>query len=403
MSTIKKAILAITALLTLSGCSLTESIGLNRIEPKEKEQIEIIDKELTNKLQGRWYYDHLDDEEKSLYNQLYHSLSAWEEVIEFDGVSSSKLVKAFEALQLERPELYYVGPQYEFMYYNNNKEEIYSLTPKYTITESEYKSQMKQIEEIATNIEDNIDSKGLGEYQAELFVHDYLVERVEYYTDDTDTNGFEPFRTIYGALVDRKANCMGYARAMTYLMNRLGIECVSVTGSAQSSDGEYGLHEWNAIKIKDNWYQLDVCWDDPSYMVQDGEMQEDGDNEHIRHTYFNLTDKEMAKTHTLDGKMGELPECESETDNYYVANGYLMESVDEYQEYMNEHFNDMMSTGITTEVRFANNSDYQIAVRNIGDILDTSAQRNGYYGAYMYQGTPDNRSNIISCRLEPRE
>lgn len=47
--------------------------------------------------------------------------------------------------------------------------------------------------------------------------------------------------------------CAGYAATMQILMNAVGIETIEIT-----SEG----HAWNAIKLYDEWYLVDVTWDD---------------------------------------------------------------------------------------------------------------------------------------------
>lgn len=385
----------------LSGCSIVESVGLTKIEQKDTGNTEAEDKELTNKLSNRWYYDNLSKEEKSLYNRLYKSFLNWEEKIDFDGVDSNLLLKVFHSLLLEHPELYYIGQEYEYTYYDNNSSVVYAITPTYLLSEHAYKTQMKEVEQASKEILDKVKEDNLGEFGAELYVHDYIVSNVDYYTEQTvDTKKVDNFRTIYGALVEGKANCMGYARAMSYLMNQIGIECISVTGNAVSSNGTSGPHEWNAIKINDNWYQLDLCWDDPSYMSNDGEIKESSDVG-IRHTYFNITTKEMKQTRSFDYVAGDVPDCTTEKDNYYAKKGLMMSSVEAYQEYITDNFDAMMNEGISTEVKFTNKEDYIYAVKNITDILDKAAMKNNFYGSYLFQGYPDERCGVLVCQIMP--
>lgn len=385
----------------LSGCSLVESVGLTKIEPTETKNPDFEDSELTNKLSKRWYYDNLTKEERALYNKLYTSFTNWEEKIEFDGIDSDLLMKVFHSILLEHPEMYYIGQAYEYTYYDNNTAVVYAITPTYVLGEYEYKNQMKEVEAVANDIIAKIKEDNLGEFGAELYVHDYLVSTVDYYTEQTtDTKKVDNFRTIYGALVEGKANCMGYSRAMTYLMNKLGIECISVTGNALASNGTSGPHEWNAIKVNDHWYQLDVCWDDPSYMSTDGEIKESNDLG-IRHTYFNITKKDMEKTRTFDHMAGDIPECTTEKDNYYIKQNLMMPSIDEYQKYITSKFNEMMENGTSTEVKFTSKDDYIYAVKNITDILDKAAMANNFYGSYLFQGYPDERSGVLVCQVLP--
>lgn len=70
------------------------------------------------------------------------------------------------------------------------------------------------------------------------------------------------------ALITRKGVCLDYALLFYYLCDFAGIECRCISGLAASGDQKlrYSLsrkssnHTWNAVKLKDNWYLLDVTW-----------------------------------------------------------------------------------------------------------------------------------------------
>lgn len=62
----------------------------------------------------------------------------------------------------------------------------------------------------------------------------------------------------YGALVNGKAVCEGYAKAFKLLCDRAGIPCVLVGGKANGGD-----HMWNYVMIGNTWYLVDLTFDDP--------------------------------------------------------------------------------------------------------------------------------------------
>ena len=100
-------------------------------------------------------------------------------------------------------------------------------------------------------------AKSLSDLEKALLVHDALAATCEYGMDnDTGDIRF----TAYGALVNRKAVCQGYAEAYAYLMTQLGITC----GLCRS---DILNHAWNIIEIDGEEYHVDVTWDDPVYDV----------------------------------------------------------------------------------------------------------------------------------------
>lgn len=116
----------------------------------------------------------------------------------------------------------------------------------------------------------------------ELAIHDYLVTHIEY--DASRDSAYN----AYDALIEGRAICGGYAECFKTFMDLLGIENTTITGTA---GGEQ--HIWNAVCLDDSWYQVDVTWDDP---VNASSITLD-------HTYFNVTDADMALDHTWDQKL----------------------------------------------------------------------------------------------------
>ncbi|MDE5729343.1 MAG: hypothetical protein K2I20_04120 [Clostridia bacterium] len=98
------------------------------------------------------------------------------------------------------------------------------------------------------------------------YVNKYISDNVEY-DFCTTPDGYLPdadyIDTAYGALVNGKAICGGYAKAFKAVLDRLNIPCVCVQGySCSSSDSQYVAHMWNAVKLEGQWYAVDPTWND---------------------------------------------------------------------------------------------------------------------------------------------
>jgi hypothetical protein len=99
-------------------------------------------------------------------------------------------------------------------------------------------------------------------------VHDYIAERVDYNYDAAacTTTEYDYAYTPLAVFVDKselgnQVVCQGYAKAFKIICDRLGIKNALLTGMASSAnDKEY--HMWNAVKINNLWYALDITWDD---------------------------------------------------------------------------------------------------------------------------------------------
>ena len=100
--------------------------------------------------------------------------------------------------------------------------------------------------------------QGKTMYEKVKCIHDYLCDRITY-----DENAKHAY-SAYGALIDKKAVCEGYAESFMLLCHQNNIDCILVNGYA--NNGRYiENHMWNYVKMDDNrWYAVDVTWDDTS-------------------------------------------------------------------------------------------------------------------------------------------
>ena len=188
-------------------------------------------------------------------------------------------------------------------------------SPSYLVTNQEKEEMTEKLEKAVKEITDKVTAT--TPYEIELQLHNLLIERTQYSDDATDPMIY----SAYGALVNKKALCEGYTRAMQLLLSRLGIESMVVTGVANNEG-----HMWNVVKIGQNWYHLDVTWNDMESTVPSYE-------------YINLTDSQIMTDHSLNKnydefQSGELesgsvsfnifrPACNSTEYNYYNYSGFV--------------------------------------------------------------------------------
>ena len=107
-------------------------------------------------------------------------------------------------------------------------------------------------------VEHYTDSSMTAEEKA-LALHDWLILNAYYDTTFSPPNRFQ----ASGALLDGPGVCDSYAKAYVLLLSKAGIEAKRVEGAAVKADGSTESHAWNLVKLDDQWYQVDVTWDDP--------------------------------------------------------------------------------------------------------------------------------------------
>lgn len=135
----------------------------------------------------------------------------------------------------------------------------------------------KNMEPAVTNavntIVNNVRSMGLSDYEAMVYIHDYICDSTTYdfnamYHPNDNPNSF----SAYGALVGGKCVCQGYALAFYRVCKELGYDVRFV-----SSDPNVGKHAWNLINLDGKYYFVDCTWDDSA---------KDGIKEDSPYAYF---------------------------------------------------------------------------------------------------------------------
>lgn len=175
----------------------------------------------------------------------------------------------------------YIGPKDNSNYYVDGFE-----------SEQQVKSAMKKIQasrdEVLRNLTDNT-------YRNVLKIHDYLIDTIDYDQNYSSIGSY----SVYGALVDKKCVCEGYAKALKYLLNAADIPCIIVQGTAINSTGKSESHAWNCVYVNDEWYYIDATWNDP-IIIGKGTIAKS-----IQYKYFLKGSKTMSKDHTLVYKFSD--------------------------------------------------------------------------------------------------
>lgn len=105
----------------------------------------------------------------------------------------------------------------------------------------------------------------------------WICDNMEY--DDTLTKG-----SVYDALILGDTVCTGYASAFQLIMEQMGIESYLVQGNI---DGEG--HEWNAVKLDDEYYFVDATFGDTSGQLNKYLLF--GTDRRKNETYLDITSK----------------------------------------------------------------------------------------------------------------
>lgn len=346
----KKILLALTALFIsialLSGCNditkpITDAIGekISAIAPTERYDYAY---EVETELQGRtcYYYNKLNDEQKTAYRRLYKAIKNFEEKCALK-VEEPELSDIWTAVSYDNPEMFWASYEYKYLDYGN-KIEI-SL---------EYVMAREEAERISADFENKVAeilneaSKYETAYEKELFFHDYICLNCVY---DKETFG-NIGNTAYSVLLNGKSICEGYSKAMQLLLNRAGITNYLVVGNG-TSDGTTEAHMWNIVELDGKKYHVDTTWDD-----YDNE-------EKLGHLYFNMTDEDILFDHS-DLEPADNG-CTFKDDSYFNKTGTYVTEFKNYRQ-LSAPCAELIKNGIYyAEIRFENDADYKKALNII--------------------------------------
>lgn len=151
----------------------------------------------------------------------------------------------------------------------NNFVHPYNSYKKVFITINSYNKINVTFEKTYTDIEITLIEKKLNEIiptiindemtdkEKIIAFHDYIINNTKYDSEYINQNLDDinsPSHKATGILFYNKALCGGYADIMSIFLNKLNIPNFLVSS-------EY--HIWNAIYIDNDWYHIDLTWDDP--------------------------------------------------------------------------------------------------------------------------------------------
>ncbi len=209
----------------------------------------------------RWYG--ISGQEKKLYQAVSKAVIAGESTLDVTLDTPIKDKKTF--LEFCRQAVHQVRKDYPESFLDNHTDFLYYYDERgyyrvvYTFG---YLSLGKQEKTAMLDEVDRIVSQGQKKTTNDVALLRYFQEtlrkRVDYDTvaAKSDSDHYPNSFHAYGALMEGKAVCQGYAYAFKLLCDKAQIPCWIVTGY-------YGEpHAWNYVWLDGNYYQVDVTRDD---------------------------------------------------------------------------------------------------------------------------------------------
>ena len=197
----------------------------------------------------------LTDEQLENFCAIYEGVSNFEEKITLPHkIDGDEVGDLFTLLIFECPEIMQYDPSAGYRYHYYEKDMLaYAVEPSYRLTKAEYDTQYQQCRSVIEPLLEQ--ANGLSEKEREMLFFRYLGENSLYSMDSQNAG------TAYGALVEQIAKCDGFAKAMKWVLEEMGIQCIAVVAS--NRNGPIG-HAWNIVCIDGIWADLDVTDEAPT-------------------------------------------------------------------------------------------------------------------------------------------
>ena len=269
-----------------------------------------------------YYYSLLSRAEQIWYRDIEDALPKFEgkrelssEGLKF-GLTQEDIDRIFQCVLNDHPEYFYVEGYTYTTHLRENEIEKIEFTGTYSVEAEEAGRKQKQIEAEAARIRAQLPVQA-GEYEMIKWIYEYVIRSTEYDLAAPDN------QNIYSVLVGKRSVCQGYARAVQYLLQQVGIECILVTGTVESGVG----HAWNLVNCDGRYYYVDTTWGDVCYEAL---TTAGSGSPAVSYDYLCITTQQLLRTHTISEAF-PMPYCDSLEANYYVREGAYFTAADKEQ------------------------------------------------------------------------
>lgn len=251
-----------------------------------------------------YYFNNLNEEERAVYTKIVNGFYQMDTNIKI-RIDQDRLWKIVRMVLADHPEIFWTEGAYQFINYGSS----IVLQPDYNCNASVKKQREQEIENEMVQALEQIQT-GTSQYEYVKNIFCYLIDTVDYVADAPDD------QNIYSSLVNKRTVCAGYAKATQYLLQRMGITALYVTGSVV----DRGDHAWNIVQCDGEYYQVDTTFGDPNFIDYNAEQIETLPDEFL-HDYYYLccNDEMMYRDRTVDTEL-PVPVCSSAAYDYYERN-----------------------------------------------------------------------------------
>ena len=252
-----------------SNASTTKVAGTVESDGTEKE-IPYAEKPMES---NQWYYNQLTDVEKKIYTTIYNyykfDMDKGEcrmenvKIVTKDKITIANMYQASTAVVLDNPSIFWIR------YFNHTqmkeKDGVYTGTihPVLAYHKTAFQADALEYGGFLQEIIKSLNNSGVQKVSTAKklkLIHDYVVKTYSYRNNShiLSAAATNETRSVGYLMTHKEGCCESYAKMIKILCDYYQIPCVTV----------YSLtHMWNQVKIGNQWYLLDVTWDDEEPVV----------------------------------------------------------------------------------------------------------------------------------------
>lgn len=133
---------------------------------------------------------------------------------------------------------------------------VYHLVYTYTFTYYTDAAQEAVLDREFKKVMNSLGLSGKSRYEQIRAIYDYICGHTAYDYENLDNDRDRLKFTAYGALINGRAVCQGYAALFYRMALDAGIDVRMIPGN-----GGGGPHVWNIAALQGRYYNLDLTWD----------------------------------------------------------------------------------------------------------------------------------------------
>lgn len=319
-----------------------------------------------------YYYEQLSENGKIIYQMLKEAVLECKKEVKIDNTNMSEgdFNKITEILLMHDPMTFNIKDIKATIAKKTSAGKTVTASITFTLV---YTYNKETYDKMAAAYEEQVDdilsrlTDDMTIYAKINTIHDEIIKTAVYDLESPAND------TIYGALVEKKAKCDGYARTFSYICAKAGICATTVLGIA-SKDGDSEYHMWNKVYYNQKWYNIDVTWDDPITNMKDN----------CSHEYFMLSDEDIGRSHLEANMSFFVPESADNSLTYYQAAQEYASNLSEAKKLINSGLTSAVKNGTTyyefkcsSQSVYDETMNYVAASGNISGILKNAKNNSG--------------------------